>query len=540
MPGGFTMTRRDPWARETDFDSDVCVVINPNTFSWAEFERPDKDDIIMYQCHVGTFTGRNDEFEREPGTFAALERKLQYIKDMGFNCIQLLPTTEFGGQWGYNPRLMHSVHGPYGDSETFANLVDAAHRKGIAVFVDLALHHGAANGNSLWEYDGWSDDENGGIYFEGGGKTDWGRSFAFWKSEVCEYLAASVDTWLGDYNCDGVRIDSAHSLPSDFVRQVTGRIRDKYPDRFIVGEFNPEGPGPIHDLGFDAVWLLSTCDNAASMSNTWKGNIERLESLVRLRDGYSFNHQTIKFCLGSHDQCGKRPGHTHDLGYWAGRFGGHHDWKARAMGRMWWGVMCAGQGLPMMFMGSEVHQGGHWHTEWETSFDWGLLNEGPDTFGAGGVANVAAANKVRLEHKALTHGSSKTLHTNAEAGILVVERYHEATNERLIVVVNAGEGQWEANDMYGVYIGPSWDNVGGFMEVYNSQSEAFGGWVYSGNAERGVFEQDGEMLPLIIPKHAVLILKQLSKENTFDTLMEDPATDEIDAILNQIRMRKEH
>ena len=46
------------------------------------------------------------------------------------------------------------------------------------------LRRGAANLNSLWEYDGWAEAENGGIYFEGGGKTDWGRSFAFWKDEV--------------------------------------------------------------------------------------------------------------------------------------------------------------------------------------------------------------------------------------------------------------------------------------------------------------------------------------------------------------------
>lgn len=100
--------------------------------------------------------GRNDaDAMMTPGTFAALTRKLKYIADMGFTCLQLLPHTEFGGQWGYNPRLMHSVHGPYGTPEDFAALVDAAHARGIAVFVDLALHHGAANGNSLWEYDGW-------------------------------------------------------------------------------------------------------------------------------------------------------------------------------------------------------------------------------------------------------------------------------------------------------------------------------------------------------------------------------------------------
>jgi hypothetical protein len=48
----------------------------------------------------------------------------------------------------------------------------------------LVLHHGAAKLNSLWEYDGYGPDHNGGIYFEGGGSTDWGRMFSFWKDEV--------------------------------------------------------------------------------------------------------------------------------------------------------------------------------------------------------------------------------------------------------------------------------------------------------------------------------------------------------------------
>ena len=62
--------------------------------------------------------------------------------------------------------MMHNVHGPYGSPDDFADFVNAAHKRGIAVFVDCALPHGAAYGNSLWVYDGLGPDENGGIYFE--------------------------------------------------------------------------------------------------------------------------------------------------------------------------------------------------------------------------------------------------------------------------------------------------------------------------------------------------------------------------------------
>ena len=521
MPGGHTFTRRDPWAREAEFDTDVCYIWDPLKFNWLPFQRRPKEELIIYQLHVGTFTGRNDpELGTEPGTFVALVRKLDHIAEMGFTAIQLLPVTEFGGAWGYNPRMMHNVHGPYGSPDDFADFVNAAHKRGIAVFVDCALHHGAANGNSLWEYDGWGPDENGGIYFERSGDTGWGQGFAFWKQEVKDYLAGVVDTWLGEYNCDGIRIDSAHSMSPDMCKEVTRRAREDYPDRFVVAEHNPEGAFVVHDLGADSVWLLSGCDDAAAMTWQYNGNFDQLEYMVRLKGGYGGNAQCVKYLLGSHDQCGKRPGHSHDLGHWVGRFGGRMEWRARATARLWWGVMCAGQGLPMMFMGTETHQDGHWHVDEDAKFDWGLLNmiaeKGVDNgalYAKQGMAHVKAANEVRVKHKALTMGDYKRTHRDDNNGILACERYYQndetGEKERLIVVVNAGDGQWDEQGMYGVAIGGQWENCAGFEEVYNSQSAEFGGWENSGNKQRGVIQQDNDQLMICIPKLSVLIFKML-------------------------------
>ena len=519
MPGGHVFTRRDPWARETDFESDVCFVVDPKQFSFSEFKRPAHDELVMYQCHVGTFTGRGDpELGTAPGTFVALTRKLDYIKDLGFNCLQLLPHTEFGGAWGYNPRLMHAVHGPYGDSLEFAELVEAAHKRGVAVMVDVALHHGAANGNSLWEYDGWSQDDNGGIYFEKAGDTGWGQGFAFWKEEVQEYLSATMDTWLGEYNCDGVRIDSAHSMPPDFVRRVANRAR-QFDGRFVVVEHAPEGGHVPGELGADACWLFSNCDNCAGMTNYWKGNMERLEAVARAPEGYRANHAFVKFPLGSHDVIGKRPGHTHDLGHWASRFGGRGEWRARASMRLWWGVAAAGVGIPMLFMGTETHQDGHWHVEEEASMDWSLIARGGEKWAKEGMACVKAANEMRTHHWALTRGTARVIHADHENGIIVVERHYEGVeedgktkmNQRLIVVVNDGDGQWDAEGTYGINVGPPWGEDGGaFEEIFNSQDEDFGGWPGSGNKERGVINQEGESLQLAIPKLGVVVLKQVT------------------------------
>ena len=96
---------------------------------------------------------------------------------------------------------------------------------------------------------------------------------------------------------------------------------------------------------------------------------------------------------------------------------------------------------------------------------------------------------------------------------MACERYYQndetGEKERLIVVVNAGDGQWDEQGMYGVAIGGQWENCAGFEEVYNSQSAEFGGWENSGNKQRGVIQQDNDQLMICIPKLSVQIFKML-------------------------------
>ena len=49
--------RRDPWAREAEFDTDVCYIWDPRKFNWLPFQRRPKEELVIYQLHVGTFTG---------------------------------------------------------------------------------------------------------------------------------------------------------------------------------------------------------------------------------------------------------------------------------------------------------------------------------------------------------------------------------------------------------------------------------------------------------------------------------------------------
>lgn len=201
------LLRRDVYARQTDFDSEWCFVHDPRGYRWktSSWERPSFDSYVIYELHVGSFT--------PAGTFLSAMEKLGHIEDLGFTAVQLMPILEHGDLWGYNPRQFLSLHGAYGTPDEFKAFVDAAHSHGLAVIVDVVLHHGAVDGNALWNYDGWAENNNGGIYHENAPDTEWGRALAHWKTEVMDMLKASCAMYLGEYRVDGLRFDSANDLP---------------------------------------------------------------------------------------------------------------------------------------------------------------------------------------------------------------------------------------------------------------------------------------------------------------------------------------
>lgn len=63
--------------------------------------------------------------------------------------------------------------------------------------------------------------------------------------------------WLRDYNCDGLRFDSANDLPADVVKELTWRLRSAFPGRILTAEVTPENPMSVRELGFDSVWVHS-------------------------------------------------------------------------------------------------------------------------------------------------------------------------------------------------------------------------------------------------------------------------------------------
>ena len=212
--------RNDPYARQVTNSAGASVVHDPH-FDWAddEFHMPAWNELVIYELHVGTF---NAPEAGHVGTFASVAEKLPYLRDLGINCIELLPATEFPGSrsWGYNPSNPFALESDYGGPMAFKALVKAAHQHGIAVVLDVVYNHFGPGDLDLWQFDGWSENDGGGIYFynDWRAKTPWGDNRPdYGRPEVRQYIRDNALMWLQEYRVDGLRADAIA-----FVRNVHG------------------------------------------------------------------------------------------------------------------------------------------------------------------------------------------------------------------------------------------------------------------------------------------------------------------------------
>lgn len=356
---GAELWRRDPYARQTEFHCNWCYMIDThgledpaveapgtdavkeNTSASAVATVPQWNELVIYELHVGTFTSEDDAAQYG-SKLRAFIPKIPYIKSLGFTAIQFMPLQEFGGMWGYNPRLTMSVHGPFGTAADLKCVIRECHKHGLAVIVDIVLNHGSAKLNSLWCWDGYGPHGNGGIYFEGGGETTWGKKFAFHKPQVRAMLLDSADVFLEDYDVDGLRFDSIHNMPDDLLREMMQVLHTRYPKKIMVAEVTPENPRVCSSLGFNSCWVHANYYDAIKVlrGDERDHHWDMVRAMACGHRGFNVAHNSVVSTLGSHDQAGNRHPHGHMTDTRVGRYfvdiaGGRDSWDARARCRFW-------------------------------------------------------------------------------------------------------------------------------------------------------------------------------------------------------------
>lgn len=234
----------DPYARFLPFGPHGPARVEPRRAVAALPDAPPLERSIFYELHVGTFT--------EEGTYRAAERKLDALVDLGVTTIELLPLAAFPGErgWGYDGVALFAPYAPYGEPEDLASFVQAAHARGLAVFLDVVLNHFGPSGNYLWSY----AEE----YFTKEIETPWGAAPDFAHAPMRGLATELVRYWLGEWGFDGLRLDATHEIHDrsspHVLREITELAHAMTPRRLVVFEDERNDPTMLVEHGADGVW----------------------------------------------------------------------------------------------------------------------------------------------------------------------------------------------------------------------------------------------------------------------------------------------
>ena len=197
--GDKVLDRIDPRARQVT-NSVGCAVIPDLEFDWGNDEpkMPDWNKAVIYEMHVGTFQRPSED---QVGSFDQIPKRFDYLKRLGVNVIQVMPVAEFAGDlsWGYNPAHLYAIESAYGGPMAFKRFVKAAHENGFAVIVDVVYNHFGPSDLDLWQFDGWEENGNGGIYFYNDYRshTPWGDTRPdYGRGEVRSFIRDNAMMWL--------------------------------------------------------------------------------------------------------------------------------------------------------------------------------------------------------------------------------------------------------------------------------------------------------------------------------------------------------
>jgi maltooligosyltrehalose trehalohydrolase len=212
-------------------------------------------NYLIYELHVGTFTPE--------GTFDALHPHLDYLKDLGVTAIEIMPVAQFPGSrnWGYDGAYPFAVQNSYGGPDGLRRLVDACHRKGLAVVLDVVYNHLGPEGNYLPQF---------GPYFTARYQTPWGEGINFdgpGSDEVRHYFIQNALYWMTCFHIDALRLDAVHAIRDfsayPFLEELAANMRS-YSDRInrrilLIAESDLDDPKfvkppELGGYGLDAVW----------------------------------------------------------------------------------------------------------------------------------------------------------------------------------------------------------------------------------------------------------------------------------------------
>ncbi|MBA2281083.1 MAG: malto-oligosyltrehalose trehalohydrolase [Acidimicrobiia bacterium] len=179
---------------------------------WQGFQLPGS---VVYELHVGTFSAEGD--------FDAAILHLDHLVDLGVDAVEVMPIAEFSGErgWGYDGVLLWAPHHAYGGPGAFKRFVDACHRRGLGVILDVVYNHLGPVGNHLSRF---------GPYFHDRHQTPWGDAVNLDgpdAAEVRAFIIGNAAHWFVDHHVDGLRLDAVHALVDESPRHLLEELAEE-------------------------------------------------------------------------------------------------------------------------------------------------------------------------------------------------------------------------------------------------------------------------------------------------------------------------
>ena len=308
-------------------------VVDPRAFRWTdeEWRGVEMADLVIYELHVGTFSAE--------GTFDGAIPHLRELRELGVTAIELMPVAEFPGRrnWGYDGVHMYAAQSSYGGPEGLRRLVDAAHREGLAVFLDVVYNHTGPEGSVLHRY---------GPYFTEKYHTPWGAGLNTDgpdSDEVRRWFVDNALHWVTDYHVDGLRMDATDQIfdssPQHLLEEIVAAVHAQAAALgrrvLCVAETDANDPRWLREarhggFGFDGQWdddfhhalhvavtgesegYYADFAGVPSLAKAFRdrfvydGSYSAYRRKRRGRAVHDFGRERFVVCAQNHDQVGNR------------------------------------------------------------------------------------------------------------------------------------------------------------------------------------------------------------------------------------------